>query len=248
MVIRILVLMMALTGCSTVKTDTVFEANNDQAFVLLAVDDANQRPWPFSQTDTKRYSFREVDLETSRFGENTFSVTVGTGNELSSDNLKRPKDVRAKVRFAGTSVSPGNYALYSLRSRWMNNNVDVHCLALNAPVYQVKKGHVNLIVHRQGKPLVKRRGESESPSQKTLADFPGIAGLIAQKIGKSVDENQSESPSHMLPLSRKVLASYPSISAPLVMTNILNSISFAAPDRPFLGIDCRPTESFAITE
>lgn len=153
-----------------------FEASNGSSFVLTAVVDRDPRP-------SYTFEFRKLDPSRSTLLEERVLVNLhgDVGHEFS-----KPENLTTSLRFAGAPLSPGEYALTRRVTSAGGRNTHVSCFSQGAPVYELKKGQIQLVsvpADSQSRPYEPALLRADAKT--LLAAYPNMTApvSVADRIG-----------------------------------------------------------------
>lgn len=238
---RALLLLLILSGCSTIKQDAEFHRDDEAAFVLIAADGIEA-----DGVSSYHFNFRAVDLGQSMFLEDGFSIDYNATGPF-ADELKKPKGLDTSARYAGAKVPPGYYALYRVkrsRSAGMQTFLTYYCGVSSSPVFKIDKGQLNLVIFRSSIKSLRRQ----------IAEYNGTVlmghagAFLMNKIMEKTEKvsPMPTNPNAVLSQAQAVLDGYVGITAPSVLIDPVNFVSFEDPDKPFRGRSCNPREDVVV--
>lgn len=173
----VFILLLVLSGCSSVKRDAVYTPTNDRAFVLLTAD-SKPGSTLSGAYGTAIFLFRQVDLENSKFLNSGFRVAFAKSS-FDSDELREPKSIQTTYRFAGTEAEEGDYALIS---RYDSNGQTRKqtCYSLGTTVFRIRKGHINILSVNSKLSERISGGRTVLPiAKKILTGYPGMTAPLS---------------------------------------------------------------------
>ena len=204
--LTIIVATLIVGGCATAGRDIVFTAEAETAFVVLAIEGL-----PPDDAVSQTFEFTEVDLAGSRFGDDAFQLEFDPNGRAELTRSDARLASTAPVRIAWREVPAGEYALtllnvcrddVPLASRQpirLNLSRDViTCFHDSALTYRLQPGRVNVL--------------------------PGIRAATLDEDGEIIEQ------ADRVALDSDVaamLATYPSVTAPIVPAEFLGRASFA---------------------
>lgn len=206
---------LALAACATTATrDEVVPAGAAQSHVLIAVDGMRTDPG-----ETQVFTFQRVDMASSTFKRELAYVRFGQKRSAAGGGeLPKPETMAAtSVRFAGTNVRPGDYALVSRSIRDKSIGYG-NCYSRGAAIYRFREGITNIV---------------------RLGKASGFEALVSG--GLNVVE--VDDPAALQAQVAEVLAGKPTTTAPPAVARLLGSASFeTGPNR-----NCNPTGGFSFS-
>jgi hypothetical protein len=210
-------IVLALAACSTtVSRDEAASGAAGQSYILVVADGV-----PTDKVETHDFAFRRVDMASSTFRRELAYVRFG--HKLISgggDEFQVPATMAATaLRFAGTTIAPGDYALvyhYVHTSLGTSAMVNLNCFSRGAGIYRFREGTINIV--RLGKPSDISMLLSGALSAVEVND---PAALQAQVTG--------------------ILAGYPKMNAPLLMASLLGTARFDTGQKK----NCKTTGGFS---
>jgi hypothetical protein len=185
--ILMLFVLIVSCGCSTIRTDTTFSSKDSKAFVMVAADglpveSKNILLKFLVDSDLYTFAFQKVDINKPSFLSEGFTVTFSPY----SDELKKPAGLQTALRFAGATVSAGNYALVSSQrfgSAGSGTVTEVKCF-IPAKVFSLSSGSINVLGVGNTKPSV-AEDRPAVESKLVLAGYPNISAPVrrAEPVG-----------------------------------------------------------------
>jgi hypothetical protein len=176
-------LTLALAACSTVSRDEAFLGVGDGAYVLVAADNM-----PITGSQDHSYTFQRVNLSTSSFEREFFTVTFSGMGTMSGNEFRKPETLQTTVRFGGKAAPAGDYALINHRQMTTYGtatSTNIHCYSLGAAVFRLHEGVIN-IVPVGPLPLV-RAGDLEAQVAEVMAGYPSMTASrqMAEMVGSA---------------------------------------------------------------
>lgn len=139
----VLLAALALAGCNSVTRDIAFDGKSEAAFALLAADGM-----PVTGSQSFQFFFQKVDLSTSTFSKDGFSILFDGMGTIGGDEFSKPDHLKTTLRYGGKAVPAGDYALFSRNdyaSYGMSNSTLVNCYSLGSLVLRLRPGTINII-------------------------------------------------------------------------------------------------------
>jgi hypothetical protein len=194
------VVFVVLAGCSTtVSRDEASSAAAGQSYVLVVADGL-----PADTVQMNSLTFQRIDMASSKFLRQSAYVTFSHKEFAGGgDEFQKPETMAAsELRYAGTKIPPGDYALvshYVLTAVGLSKMQNFSCYSRGAAVYRFQEGAINIV----------RLGPSHE-----LAIFAGKLNVV------EVD------PTALQADVNTVLAGYPNMTAPRVVAKLLGTARF----------------------
>lgn len=173
------VLAMALAGCSSVSRDMAFGPGTAVAgaFPMIAVAGMVK-----NGSNSYTFTFRRVDLQTSTFQKEGFSLNFGAFGAIEGEEFKKPEEMQTEVRFGGRAAPAGDYALVvrvDQASYGMATTRSVNCFSLGSSVFRIKEGAVVVIPAGSVRGNVRMNGpEVVEQVKQILLGYPNIKGSV----------------------------------------------------------------------
>ena len=151
---------LATASCASVGPDLVFQPDDPNAYLVVAADAVEVGP-----NTNFDFHFREVELDTKKFGNSQFRIRFGLAGSFGNDRLRIPDGHRPFAAYAGRRVKPGRFALYKVTTSTDRNigNAAIAgaveqglplggddeigiCFSDGAPVFDIRPGVVHVAI------------------------------------------------------------------------------------------------------
>jgi hypothetical protein len=134
-----------LAACSTIDRNIAITAQTAGAGFALVVADG----MVVNGSESYTYAFQRVDLASSTFAKETFTVTFsGLGASVEGNEFRKPEGLETTLRFGGKTAPVGDYALVMRTDNaayGYASSTFVNCYAAGAPVFHIREGAVNVL-------------------------------------------------------------------------------------------------------